>query len=98
MTDLAIEDTLWEILESEAGAKYYLWKKDKMQYASRPAVIVCTGIGLASDHKKGDWYTVYFGAGIAHWSAKNFKQAKIKAEEVLSHYSGKVKMIDKQGR
>ena len=93
-----LEEEVWNLLDDEAKVKYYLWRKDKGQYAEKPAIIVCTGIGLAPDHKRGEWFTVYFGHGIDHWNAKNLKQAKLKAEAVLQQYTSKVKMIDDRNR
>jgi hypothetical protein len=95
---IAVQEALWDILDMEAKLSYFLWKKDENKWAEKPAIIVCTGFGLAPDHKSGEWCTVYFGHGIAYWNVKNLKQAKLKAEAFLSQYSGKIKRVDDRGR
>jgi hypothetical protein len=78
------ESALWEIVEMEAIEKYYIGN------ATKPAITINTGITASPDAKRGCWYTVYFGNGIAHYNCKNHKQARLKAEEILSHPTHKI--------
>ena len=96
--DETMQDALFGLMESESELKYYLKKTGHLGYADKPAVIVATGMWLAPDHKKGEWYTVYFGTGIEHWNVKTIKQAKEKVAEILGHYPNPVKMVDKFGK
>jgi hypothetical protein len=72
------QELLWEIMESEAVRRYIIGD------ATKSGILICNGPFTAPDAKRSEFYTVYFGNGIAHWNFKNLKLAEAKAEEILS--------------
>lgn len=86
-------ELLWEIMEGEAIRKYMI------NDATKPAMLICNGPFTAPDAKRREFYTVYFGSGIAHWNVRNLKLAEAKAEEILKTAKEPVaiKVIDKEG-
>ena len=76
----ALSEALFDVLDGEANHKYFLWKTDEGTWAKFPAIIICSGpfakLGIHS-------WSVYFGRGIADWTVKNEKQARMLAMEIL---------------
>lgn len=82
------EQILWELMEMEAIEKYYLYKEatehEFGKYADRPAIIISTGPFVSPDARRTEFYTVWFGQGIAHYNFKNLADAENKVKEILA--------------
>jgi len=76
------EAVLWELMEMEAKERYYL---DRAGYkAEKPGIIISTGLFRGPDAKNTEFYTVWFGQGIAHWNFKSLTKAREKVQEILA--------------
>lgn len=84
-----LERTLWELIESEAERKYYI---DDRNVA---AITINTGTFIAPDAKNREWYTLYFGQGIAHYNFTSLKKAETKALEILNSSKKSIKVTVK---
>lgn len=93
----AVNDALFDILESESDDKYYLLI-DSKRWAEEPAFIICSGpfakLGVHS-------WTVYMGRGLVDWTVKTHKAAKAKILWVISKSRKpitKVKHVNHKGK
>lgn len=83
-----LQEALFDILESEAIDKYYLYKHDIKGFANSPAFIICTGYFAKAGTRS---YTVYMGRGIADWTFKRYSDAKAKVLEAINKSNLQVK-------
>lgn len=73
---------LWELMEMEARERYYL---DRTGFrAKKPGIIISSGVFRSPDAKSNEYYTVWFGQGLAHWNFKSLKKAREKVKEILA--------------
>lgn len=72
------EQVLWELMEMEAKEQYYI------DNATIPAIIISTGLWTDPRAKRSEYYTVWFGRGLASWNFKTLKAAREKVQEILA--------------
>jgi len=94
------EQILWEIMDMEAVEKCYLYKSAEEKYAEKPAIIISSGPFVSPDAKRREFYTVWFGQGIAHYNVNNLAQADRKLREILStaKVGMQAKIVHRTGR
>jgi len=78
------QELLFDLIESEADILYFFDRKDFK--ATKPAIIITSSPVGHFPKRKGDHYTLWFGAGIERFTFKTKKEAIAKAEEFLSKY------------
>jgi len=78
------EQVLWELMEMEAVEKCYLYNEQESKYAEKPAIIISSGPFVSPDAKKLEFYTVWFGQGIAHYNFKHLTDAERQMKAILS--------------
>lgn len=94
----AVQEALFDILESEADYKYYLWIAEESKWAEEPAFLICSG-AFAKWGKRS--HTVYFGNGLADWTFKTEKETKDKVFSAISKAKTKfekVKQVNHKGK
>jgi len=98
------EQILWELMEMEAIEKCYLYKAVEQTYADLPAIIISTGPFVSPDAKRTEFFTVWFGQGIAHYNFKHLVAAENKVKEILAtartgqqakieHRNGRIELV-----
>lgn len=95
MVDPCLVNVLFELVESEALEKYYLWSEEKQAYAKKAAITINTGFTTDPNAKSNERYTLYFGSGIAHFNFSNIKKAHVKVGEIFK--GKKAKVVDHKG-
>lgn len=84
-----LRKALFDLVESEAIEKYYLWNEREQRYAVKPVITINRGFTAAKSTQQKP-FTLYFGAGIEYWNFKNIKQAHLKVGEILKGRKAKV--------
>jgi len=98
------EKILWETMEMEAVEKCYLYNEEQGKYAESPAIIISSGPFVSPDAKKTEFFTVWFGQGIAHYNYKHLIDAERQMKAILStsekhrqakieHRNGKLELL-----
>ena len=102
------EQVLWELMEMEAVEKCYLYKEatehEFGKYADKPAIIISSGPFVSPDAKRTEFFTVWFGQGIAYYNFKNLVSAEKKLKEILAsakagmqakieHRNGRIELV-----
>jgi len=90
----------WELMEAEAVEKCYLYNEQESRYADRPAIIISSGPFVSPDAKKLEFFTVWFGQGIAHYNFKHLTDAEqqMKAIVATSKIHKRARVEYKNGR
>jgi hypothetical protein len=76
-------ELLFDLIENEADVKIFIDRPKEGLRAEKAAIIIASGFWNYPGKEEAR-YTLYFGRGISFWTFRTFREAAIKALEMMT--------------